>query len=221
MSLVIYQMPHSPYCIPITRIMEALGESYEVVNISSGTREEVINASEGRFYQVPFLQYEGDGIGESTADSIDIPRYINRTFTDGRLFPSAIEGAHVALISFIENDLELAGFILMDPQYIDSLDSLLDRTLVRRFKERKFGLGCVEQWRVNHDQLFGRFVELLAPCEETLNKQPFLFGNTPVYADFALFGILGNVTYQGYNDLPELPGIRAFYERMETFSFVS
>lgn len=221
MSLVIYQMPHSPYCIPLTRAMDALGKPYEVVNIAPHTREEVVTASDGRFYQVPFLQYEGTGVGESTADSIDVPRFVDKTFAEGRLFPPAIEAAHTALIAFIENDLELAGFILMDPQYIESIEDPLARTLVRRFKERKFGLGCLDQWRRDHDELFARFTELLGSCETTLTHQPFLFGDSPVYADFALYGILGNVTYQGYNELPELPGVRSFFDRMTAFSFAS
>jgi glutathione S-transferase len=221
MSLTIYQMPHSPYCIPLTRALDALGLGYEVVNITPHTREEVIRASDGKYYQVPMLDHDGALVMESSGESIDVPRYVDSVFAGGLLFPAAIEGAHLALVETIENDFELAGFVLMDPMYIDSIGDVVARTMIIRHKERKFGRGCVEDWRTRHDELFARFVALLGPCERTLGEQRFLFGNeAPVYADLALFGVLENVTYKEWNILPEeLVNVLRWREEMREFRF--
>ena len=220
MSLTVYQMPHSPYCIPITEALAALGVAFETIDITLLTREEVIRASGGKYYQVPMLDHAGEIVMESSAESIDIARYIDREFASGHLFPPAIEAAHLPLVAQIENEFELAGFILMDPAYIDSLDDIVTRTMIIRHKERKFGPGCVEDWRERHDELFAHFIGLLAPCEMTLGEQPFLFGDTPVYADFALSGVLGNVTYQGYNSLPDsLQNISRWRDDLAAFRY--
>ena len=206
MSLTIYQMPHSPYCIPITRALVALGVPFETIDITPHTREEVIRASAGRYYQVPLLEHDGRLIMESTADSIDIARHIDSSFAGGRLFPAGIEAAHLPLVAQIENEFELAGFVLMDAEYIAQIDDVVARMMIIRHKERKFGPGCVDRWRLQHDELFEHFVDLLGPCELTLGERAFLFGDAPVYADYALLGVVENVTYQGWNSLPEALG---------------
>ena len=222
MSLKIYQMPHSPYCIPITRALEALGVGFETINITPHTREEVIRASDGKFYQVPMLDHGGSLVMESSAESIDIPRYVDATFAGGRLFPAKIEAAHLPMIAQIENEFELAGFILMDPVYIERIEDVVARTMIVRHKERKFGPGCVEDWRKRHDELLDHFIGLMVPAETTFGQQSFLFGDRPVYADFALFGVLENVTYDGINALPEpLVNIRRWLEELRAFKFDS
>jgi glutathione S-transferase len=220
MSLTIYQMPHSPYCIPITQALVALGVPFETVNISPHTREEVIRASDGKYYQVPLLDHGGELIMESSGKSIDIARYVDQALAGGRLFPSAIEASHLPLVSKIEDEFELAGFILMDPTHIANIDDLVARTMVIRHKERKFGRGCVDRWREYHGELFSHFVRLLAPCETTLGERTFLFGDAPVYADFSLFGVLENVTFQGWNSLPPtLPNILRWREALRGYAF--
>jgi glutathione S-transferase len=55
-------------------------------------------------------------------------------------------------------------------------------------KERKFGAGCVERWRLEREPLIGRLRHLLAPSFATLERQRFLFGERPSLADAALHG---------------------------------
>jgi len=220
MNLTLYEFAHSPYCIPITRALEALGIPFERVAVNPGTKEEVIRASDGTYYQVPYLIHDEHHVGESTPDSLDVARYVDETFASGRLFPARWDGAHLPLIAFVEGELELAGFKLLDPFYIDQLDDPLTRMLLIRHKERRFGAGCVEDWRRRHAELSDRFFAKLKPFETTFGRQPFLFGEEPIYADFALHGILGNVTFGGWNSLPEsLPRLREWHERIGEFRF--
>lgn len=220
MSLTVYQMPHSPYCIPITRALEALRVAFEVINVTPHTREEIIRRSDGACYHVPMLDHDGVLVMEATGDSIDIARYVDLTFGAGKLFPQAFEAAHLPLVEQIENELELAGFVLLDPYYLDTFEDVFVRTMLVRHKERKFGVGCVNRWRKDHDALFDQFIRLLGPIECTFGEQPFLFGKLPVYADFALFGVIENVTYNDYNPLPDtIPNLLRWCEELRSFQY--
>jgi glutathione S-transferase len=57
---------------------------------------------------------------------------------------------------------------------------------------------------------------LLARFETTLRHSPFLFGEAPVYSDFLLFGVLGNMTYGGHHRLHATQrSLAAWSEKME------
>jgi len=221
MPLTVYQMPHSPYCIPITQALTACGVAFEIVNVNPATREEVIVTSHGRYYQVPLLVDGGRLVMESSGDSLDVARHVDATHAGGRLFPPAAEAANFALTRFIENELEGIGFKLGDPAFTDSIADTPTRVLLIRHKERKFGAGCVEQWRAGHDALARDFDGLLESFECTLALQPFLLGDAPVYADFALFGVLANATWHGPFEIPaSRPAILAWKDRLAAFRFL-
>jgi glutathione S-transferase len=220
MALTVYQMPHSPYCIPITQALLACGVKFLTVDITPHTREEVIAASGGKFYHVPLLTDGGRVIGESSTVSLDVARYVDRKYAKGRLFPKPLEAPNLCLTRFIENDLEGAGFKLADPFYIDTFADPVARTLMIRHKERAFGRGCIEAWRADRKALAARFDELLTDFETTLRHSPFLLGDVPVYADFALFGVIGNATWNGWNKLsPKRTGLAAWRKRLAAFRF--
>lgn len=42
---------------------------------------------------------------------------------------------------------------------------------------------------------------VLVRFENVLRHQPFLFGSVPLYADFLLFGAVGNLTFKNWNRL--------------------
>jgi glutathione S-transferase len=73
---------------------------------------------------------------------------------------------------------------------------------------------------LQHDALFGEAERLLEPFDISLARQSFLFGDAPIYSDFALFGVLGNMTYRNYSSLPaSLVKLRGWFEKMRTFKF--
>ena len=47
MNLTVYQLEHSPYCIPITRALGALGVPFATRNVSNADRREVIELTRG------------------------------------------------------------------------------------------------------------------------------------------------------------------------------
>jgi glutathione S-transferase len=220
MSLTVYQFAHSPYCLPITRALEALDVQFAIRNVSNADRREIIELTRGAYYQVPVLVHNGRVIFESSADSLDIARFVDETFGNGRLFPAEHEGFQRLIIAHLEDDVEGVTFRLVDPPYLAAIKNVVERAMIIRHKERKFGRGCVEAWAAGREELAKTARTLLKPYELTLRHRPFLFGETPVYADFALFGILGNLTYRDFNRLPEgFDALAAWYERIRIFRF--
>jgi glutathione S-transferase len=220
MRLTIYQLEHSPYCIPISRALGALGLKFEERNVANGDRREIIELTHGAYYQVPVLVHDEEPIFESSPTSIDVARYVDKRFAGGRLFPSEFEGLQRIVIPYIEDNVESVTFKLVDPFYLRDIEDPIERAMIRRHKERKFGPGCEEHWMLQHDALFAQAERLLEPFDITLARQSFLLGDVPIYSDFALFGVLGNMTYRNYNSLPaSLANLRGWFEKMRTFTF--
>jgi glutathione S-transferase len=219
-SLSVYQFAHSPYCLPITRVLEALGVHFAVRNVSNADRTEIIKLTGGAYYQVPVLVHAEKVVYESSADSLDVAHYVDAQFAGGRLFPAEHEGLQRIVVAHLEDDVEGVTFRLVDPPYIAAIDDVVERTLIVRHKERKFGRGCVADWAARHDELTRTARALLEPYELTLRQRPFLFGETPIYADFALYGILGNLTYRDFNSLPEgFFAVADWFTRIQQFRY--
>jgi glutathione S-transferase len=190
MSVLVYQLAHSPFCIPVTAALYSCGVSFEKREVPNWDRSEIIRLTNGAYYQVPLLVHDGKPVFESAVDSQDIPRYVD------------------------------VSFRLVDPFYLDSITDLAERTMVLRHKERKFGRGCEEAWRREAKALRAEADRLLGRFEATLQYTPFLFGDTPVYADYLLYGVIGNMTWKGWNKLSEKQSaLRAWVERVKEFRF--
>ncbi|MGK0185253.1 MAG: glutathione S-transferase [Verrucomicrobiales bacterium] len=220
MNVTIYEMEHSPFCIPITRVLTALGVGFDRIAVPNWNRSVVIEATGGSYYQVPILKHGETVIAESTPESQDIALYIDQTFAAGKLFPKGNAGLQEILIRYIENDVESVTFKLVDSYYLDSLVDPVARLMTIRHKERKFGPGCVTAWKENRAALRKEVEDHLMRFETTLQHSSFVLGERPYYVDFALYGVLGNYLYRDYNSLPaDFTGIQTWMERLEQFRF--
>ena len=84
-----------------------------------------------------------------------------------------------------------------------------------RHKERKFGRGCIDQWRTQQIELLQQLEQKLHPCEQMLAHSEFLLGERPLFADFELFGMVENFLFSGHYPLPKsLPNLRQWHRRM-------
>lgn len=221
MSLTIYQMAYSPFCIPITAALRACGVPFETKEIPNWDRSELLRLTNGAYYQVPVLVHDGRVVLESSGDSEDIARYVDQHFAQGRLFPERLDGLQQIMIEFLSDDVEFNTFRLLDPHTLDKITDPVARGLFLRHKERKFGRGCVEQWRRDAAAIRAEADRLLGRFEITLRHSPFLFGEAPVYSDFLLYGILGNLTYGGHHRLnADQSALAAWSGKMEQVSFV-
>lgn len=220
MSLTVYQMAYSPFCIPITAALRSAGVPFETKEIPNWDRSELLRLTNGEYYQVPVLVHDGKVIIESTGDSEDIARYIDQHFAGGRLFPAPLEGLQKIVIDFLSDDVEFHTFRLQDPYSRDRITDPVARGLFLRHKERKFGRGCVDVWQREAAQIRAEADRLLERFEITLCHSPFLFGDKPVYSDFLLHGILGNLNYGGHNPLnAKQTALAKFIETIEAYRF--
>ncbi|MGB0578788.1 MAG: glutathione S-transferase family protein [Limisphaerales bacterium] len=216
--LQIYEMLHSPYCIPITMMLKASGKEYESITVLNWDRSKVIELTGGAYYQVPVLVDGDEVVSESDDSSLNVAQYVNEKFVSNEMFPTRISGIHEVMVSYIEDELEGFGFKLCDIHYLPAIEDLSQRTAVIRHKERRFGRGCVDAWRAKADSLQAEFTSALNRFEGTLTENRFLFGEEPVYADYALAGVIGNFTYPEANELDaDQSWLRDWLHRLSEF----
>jgi glutathione S-transferase len=198
------QFPWSPFCIVQRRILEFSGARFKITNIPNGDRTLVWRLSKQRYYGVPIIRDGKSVIFEVSEDSQVIAKYIDSKLALG-LFPREVEGLQSVLWRYIENEVEGLAFKLNDI-YWQEMVPASDRLRFLRHKERKFGRGCLEQWRAQKKELLPQLEHRLLPFEEMLMYYPFLLGDRPRFVDFDLFGMLGNFLYSGHYRLPTAHG---------------
>ena len=207
------QVPSSPFCIVQRRILEFSGVRFTVTNIPHGDRSLIWRLSKERYYGVPILKDGKQVIFEVNDDSQVIAKYLDSKLKLG-LFPAEMEGVQSIVWRCIENELEGIGFKLNDI-YWKEMVSGQDRVRFLRHKERKFGRGCLENWRAEQKGLVAQMEARLIPFEEMLMHKPFLLDEQPRFVDFDLYGILGNFLYSGHYRLPKAHTcLQAWHRRM-------
>jgi glutathione S-transferase len=219
---IIYQLAYSPYCIPITQALSAVGQEFEIREVPNWDRGEILKLTNGSYYQVPVIQFEDRIVYESGTETLEVARFVDEEFGQNKLFPKKFEGLQQIIVPYIENDVEGTTFKILDSYYLMTLEDVRGRGMMIRHKERKFGRGCVEEWIRSRPQLLEKAVQLLRPFEIMLAHAPFLLGDVPVYSDFALFGILENLVYGDWVEMPnELVRIKEWREMLRRFRYTT
>jgi glutathione S-transferase len=215
MKTILYELAHSPFCIPIAQMLRAARVEFERHEVPNWDRGEILSLTKGAYYAVPVLQHGRRVVFESGIDTQDVAHYVDDTWFGSRLFPEEIEAPHACMIEFLENEVEARTFKLVDIHWIPRVKNLVHRGMIIRHKERRFGRGCVDAWRRDAKQIRAELDRLLVRFETTLRRHAFLFGDAPAYADFLLFGVLGNLTFKGWNRLSaKQRAIAAWLERL-------
>jgi glutathione S-transferase len=194
------QIPWSPFCLVQRRILEYAGVSFKVVNIPPTDRSLVWRLTRQRYYEVPIVRDGRTVVFETDHYSQIIAKYIDGKYELG-LFPTSFRGVDRILWRMIEDSVEDACFKLNDI-YWEEFVPKPARLGFLRFKERKFGRGCLEQWRVRQPQLLQQLTETLVPFEGMLAERPYLLQGRPHFIDFDLWGMLANFLYSGHYQFP-------------------
>jgi glutathione S-transferase len=134
--------------------------------------------------RVPVIVDDGRVVHDSTA----IADYLETRYPDrSPLFGGAV--AH-ALTRFVQNWTEtvlqtgIVGFVVLDIwQHIGPAD----QAYFRRSREARFGRS-LEQVVAGREARLPAFRDSLAPLRRTVERQPFLAGDAPAYADYIVFG---------------------------------
>ncbi|HEV2210461.1 MAG TPA: glutathione S-transferase [Verrucomicrobiae bacterium] len=195
------QFPWSPFCIVQRRILEFSGANFKVTNIPNGDRSMVWRLTRQRYYGVPIIRDGKTVVFEVGEDSQVIAKYLDSKLQLG-LFPWDLEGVQSILWRYIENEIEGLGFRLNDVFWKEMVP-LNDQLRFLRHKERKFGRGCISQWKQQQKELLAQLEQRLVPFEEMLLHKPYLLDERPRFVDFDLYGMLGNFLYSGHYRLPE------------------
>jgi glutathione S-transferase len=207
------QFPWSPFCILQRRILEFSGTKFKITNIPNGDRSLVWRLTRERYYAVPIICDGKSIVFEVSEDSQVIAKYVDAKLELG-LFPWEQEGVQSILWRYIESEIESLCFRLNDI-YWRELVPRSDRLRFVRHKERKFGHGCLEQWKLQQKDLLAELSDKLVPFEEMLMFRPFLLDERPRFVDFDLVGMLGNFLYSGHYRLPARhTRLKAWYQRM-------
>ena len=194
------QFPWSPFCIVQRRILEFSRVPFKITNIPSQDRSLVWKLTRQRYYGVPIVRDGKNVIFELNDDSQVIAKYLDEEL-ELQLFPTRWRGVQSVLWQFVENEIEGATFRLNDIYWKENVSSK-DQLQFLRFKERKFGRGCIDQWRKDKKQWLKKLEDRLIPFEIILSHQPFLLDDRPRFVDFDLFGMLENFLYSGHYHLP-------------------
>ena len=217
-GLTLVQVALSPYVIPLRLMLQAASVPFRALELKYWDRRPVIELTDGAYYTVPVV-VDGDRtppvvVYEARDDQVEVPRYVDRKLGLG-LFPDRMAGLNQILTEYAEQQLEDVAFRLDDIYFLPSIPDVADRGMGIRHKERKFGKGCIDQWRAQQPQLQARFEELLAPLDQMLSQHSFLTGDRPVYADYAVAGVLGCYTYTGDNQVPaRLPHLARWHQAL-------
>jgi glutathione S-transferase len=212
------QFPWSPYCLVQNRILGFSGAPHKIVDQPPSDRSLVWRLTRKRYYQMPILKDGRNVLFEVDDNSQVIAKYLDAKLGLG-LFPPQWDGLQRILWRYIENDVEGHTFKLNDAYYREVVPPA-EQLPYLRHKERKFGRGCLDQWRVNQKQLVGGLTELLVPFEQMLARRPFLLDDQPRFVDFDLWGMLANFLYSGHYSLPALqPKLVRWHGRMTKIKF--
>jgi glutathione S-transferase len=208
------QFPWSPFCIVQRRILEYAGRPFKITNLArTSDRSLVWKLTKQRYYGVPIIRDGRNVVFELNDDSQVIGKYLDQKFQLG-LFPAALEGVQYLLWRTIENEIEGACFRLNDIYWKENVPAA-EQLQFLRFKERKFGRGCLEQWRAQQGEWLKKLEQGLLPFEEMLTHHVFLLGAQPRFVDFDLFGMLENFLYSGHYKLPSAhPRVQDWHRRM-------
>jgi glutathione S-transferase len=212
------QVPCSAFCIVQRRILEFSCAPFKITNIPNQDRSLIWKLTRQRYYGVPIIRDGKNVIFEVAEDSQVIAKYLDEKLELG-LFPAKWRGVQSVLWRFIENEIEGATFRLNDIYWKENVPAA-EQLQYLRFKERKFGRGCLDQWRKDQKIWLKRLEELLIPFEIILSHQDYLLDDRPHFVDFDLFGMLENFLYSGHYKLPARhKKIQQWHKRMTTIKF--
>ena len=171
----------SPFCWRTRMALAHKGLEVETVAWRFTEKDRLPHPNAGR---VPVIVDDGHVVHDSST----IAGYLESRYADR---PSLFSGetGH-ALTRFIQNWTEtvlqpgLIGFVVLD---IHRHAAPKDQAYFRKSREERFGRALEEVVRDREARL-PAFRESLTPLRRTLERQDFLAGAAPAYADYVVFG---------------------------------
>src|SRR5260370_35274001 len=171
------QFPWSPYCLAQKRILEFSGAPHKIINIPPSDRSLVWRITKQRYYQVPALKDGRLDLFETDEHSQVIAKYLDSKLNLG-LFPQAWGGVQRILWRYIEGEIEGLTFRLNDAYYREVVPPA-EQLEYLRYKERKFGRGCLYHCLAPQKELVAQLTDGLVPGEQIHGRKHYLVDSPP------------------------------------------
>ncbi|WP_284776670.1 glutathione S-transferase family protein [Agrobacterium sp. lyk4-40-TYG-31] len=199
--------PFSPHCWKTVLSLAHKGLNFEERPLAFTAIPGVEN---GYSKTVPILR-DGDQL---VKDSFEIALYLDEAYPDA---PSLFNGeGGKALARFVESWSQtqlhpaIAKFAVLDIH--DILDEQ-DRVYFRESRTKRFG-RTLEEVTANRDAEIAAFPAKLEPIRSMLTFQPFIGGDSPLFADYIVFGALQWVRIiSGVDMFADKDPVRDWFER--------
>lgn len=170
----------SPYCWRIRMALAHKGLEAEVIPWRFHQKDVLSPSGQGK---VPVLVHNDKWV----SDSWVIANYLEEQFPG---HPSLFTSAEGRALSYLYSTLgdfqgaQIVRLVLMDIyKHLDEQD----KEYFRESREKRLGMKLEEVVK-NRDAQLPVFRDSLYPLRAVLKTQPFFGGETPLYADYALFG---------------------------------
>ena len=170
----------SPYCWRTRLALAHKGLAVETIPWRFAEKDAIARSGQGK---VPVL-VEGDAW---IADSWKIAEYLEATYPER---PSLFGGGAGRALSWFYSTYgdslvaKVFGLVVMD--VFEHLDEG-DKAYFRTSREARVGM-TLEEFAAGRDARAPALREHLTPLRQVLADQPFLGGDAPLYADYAVFG---------------------------------
>jgi glutathione S-transferase len=171
----------SPYC---WRIRMALAHKGLACQTRATRFCDIPSIADGKQKTVPVVDADGQIVG----DSWQIAKYLEEAYPGG---PALFGGpAVIPLTAFVQswvfNVLHRGILSLIVLDIYEQLDAA-DRKYFRETRERRFG-ARLEEVQAGRENRVSEFRKTLEPLRQLLQTQPWLSGDSPLYADYVVFG---------------------------------
>jgi glutathione S-transferase len=188
MAIILYDLAgaeaerrFSPFCWRTKMALAHKGIEAETVPWRFTEKDKLPQPNQGR---VPVIVDDGRVVHDSSM----IAEYLETRYPDR---PSLFgDAAGKALTRFVQNWTEtvlqpgLVGFVVLD---ICRHSAPQDQAYFHKSREERFGT-TLENVVEDRETRLPAFRESLAPLRRTVERQKFLAGDTPAYADYIAFG---------------------------------
>jgi glutathione S-transferase len=162
---------------------------------------------------VPCLIDGKRAICDLTDFAQEVAQYMDRRYRL-RLFPKGFDGLQLILSRYIENDLEIVRFKVNDT-YVIPARPMVERVMLFRHKERKFGKDCIQEWTSHRKYLRTQFAALLKRIDNMLAASPFLLADRPAVRRLQSLWCDRELSIQRKTTLPSLKHLRRWYHAMQ------
>jgi glutathione S-transferase len=171
----------SPFCWRTKMALAHKGLEVETIPWRFTEKDKLPQPNQGR---VPVIVDNGRVVHDSSA----IAEYLETQYPDRP--PLFADATAKALTRFVQNWTEtvvqpgLVGFVVLD---ICRHSAPQDQDYFRRSREERFGT-TLENVVKDRETRLPAFRDSLAPLRRTVERQKFLGGEAPSYADYVVFG---------------------------------